>query len=418
MTEPPALRHLIEERRLLVCVGTGGVGKTTVSAALGLEAARLGRRVLVLTIDPARRLADALGIRVIDQEPVEVAISSGVNGERPAGALFAMMLDTKRTFDGLVERFSDGPEMRDRILQNPIYQQVSDALAGSTEYAAMEKVLEMSERNVFDLIIVDTPPAQHALDFLESPKRLTEFFESRVVHMLVHPAMSVGRFSLRLFQRPIRGVLQLLERITGMEFLQDLSEFLFAIEGMSEGFIERSDRIRRVLMGPTAAFIVVSGSSRETARNTGHFLAHLDELDASPSGVVVNRIHLWPGGGDPPILPEAGESLEADLAALGKAIAEECELSVDAAAKAARAAYAATRDQAAQVRLDVANTRALRDEVTRRGGFFRTIPELSVDVHDLDGLDQMAEALFRPETRAADPASRFETLGPAGDRIS
>ncbi len=416
MNERQTPAHLIEERRILVCVGTGGVGKTTVSAALALEAARRGRRVLVLTIDPARRLADALGIHILDEEPVEVEFSAGAGGERRAGRLFATMLDTKRTFDGLVERFADSSELRDRILQNPIYQQVSDALAGSTEYAAMEKVLEMSERDDFDLIVVDTPPAQHALDFLESPTRLTEFFESRVVHMLVHPAMSVGRFGLRLFQKPIHGVLQLLERITGMGFLEDLSEFLLAIEGMSEGFVERSARIRRVLMGPTAAFIVVSGSSRETARHTGHFLAHLDQLDTSPAGVVINRMHLWPADGDPPILPEAGEATDADLARLTTALVEHAQLSEQNAEQAARAAYDASRDQAAQVRLDWANTRALHQDIRRRGGFFRTIPELQVDIHDLEGLDHMAEALFRPETLAGNSQSPFNTEEPPGGR--
>jgi anion-transporting ArsA/GET3 family ATPase len=209
------LGALLENRRILVIVGTGGVGKTTVAAALALEAARRGRRVLALTIDPARRLCDALGLDTpsSDADARGEARSVPIDGpDGTAGSLAVLMLDMKSTFDGLVERFSETPESRERIFANPIYAHVSDALAGSGEYAAMEKVFELSESGDYDLIVVDTPPSQHALDFLEAPRRLLEFLDSRVVQLLFHPAMAAGRFGFKLFNRTSQKVLQVLER--------------------------------------------------------------------------------------------------------------------------------------------------------------------------------------------------------------
>ena len=234
--------------RLIVCVGCGGVGKTTVAAALGIEAARAGRRTLVLTIDPARRLADALGVE-LSGEAREIPLPAL---ERSSGSLSALMLDMKRTFDGLVERFAENAEIRERIFANSIYQHVSDALAGSAEYSAMERVYQVAESGDYDLIVVDTPPAQHALDFLEAPQRLIDFLESRLVALLIHPAFSAGRLGLKFFQRGARRVLQLLEGVTGLSFLEDLSEFLLAFEGMAAGF-----RGRGVLVEGAPADIVV-----------------------------------------------------------------------------------------------------------------------------------------------------------------
>jgi len=241
-------KRALLEPRVTVCVGCGGVGKTTVAAAFALEAARCGRNVLVLTIDPARRLADALGVEELGNVPQmlprEILAQLGVP---KTGCLSAMMLDMKRTFDDLVERFAEDAATRDRILRNPIYQHVSDALAGSVEYSAMEKVYELSEGGGFDLVVVDTPPAQHALDFLDAPRRLLEFLDSRLVQMLIHPAFAAGRFGVRLFQRGTQRMLHLIERISGVGFLEDISEFLLAFEGMAEGFRERAARVRALL---------------------------------------------------------------------------------------------------------------------------------------------------------------------------
>jgi len=226
--------------RVLVTVGTGGVGKTTVAAALGLAGARAGKSVLVMTIDPARRLADALGTGALDHVPREVPrerlSEAGVAGE---GKLAAMMLDTKRTFDELVERFAADPASRERIFANPIYRNLTDALGGSREYSAMEKLRQVHAEGGYDLIVLDTPPASHALDFLDAPRRLAGFLESQLLTTLLHPAAVVGRASLRLFRSGSELVLRGLERITGLEFLTAISEFLLAFEEMLGGFSAR-----------------------------------------------------------------------------------------------------------------------------------------------------------------------------------
>ena len=213
----------------------------------------------MLTIDPARRLADALGIAELGNQPTDLPRERlTALGVPPEGRLAALMLDMKRTFDELVARFADSEEARQRILGNRIYQHVSDALAGSAEYSAMEKVFELSERRDFDLIVVDTPPSQHALDFLEAPRRLVEFLDSRLVQMLLHPAFAAGRFGVRLFQRGSERVLRLIERVSGVAFLEDISEFLLAFEGMSEGFRERAREVQARLVGPDAAFVLAA----------------------------------------------------------------------------------------------------------------------------------------------------------------
>lgn len=389
MTSSATLEAVLRGHRIVVCVGTGGVGKTTVAAALALEAARLGRRTLVLTIDPARRLADALGIGELGNEPRRVpAADPGSPFE-----LQAMMLDPKRTFDGLIARFAPNEAVRRQILDNPIYQHASGALSGSGEYAAMEKVLEMSESGDFDLVVVDTPPAQHVLEFLDAPTRLIEFLDSRLVKLLVHPAMAAGRLGFRLFQRPIQVVLQLLERITGVGFLEDLSAFLLAIDDMSQGFKDRADRIRTTLLGEHAAFVLIAGPGRESSLNASLFLTHLDEMRARLRGVVINRMHEWPDTAAPsPAL--VGDAVpEADVERLADALGS---------AEAAKAAIAATHEYAHQVRRDIENTRRLADYAKENRCFFCTVPEQAQDVHDLSTLAGIAAALGRPQPALAE----------------
>ncbi len=388
MTPAEAPELLVRERHIVVCVGTGGVGKTTLAAALALDAARRGRRTLVLTIDPARRLADALGIRELGNDPHRIQTPDGEADLE----LYAMMLDPKLTFDGLITRFAPNEATRRQILDNPIYQHISGAMAGSGEYAAMEKVLEMSESGRFDLVVVDTPPAQHVLEFLEAPRRLIEFLDSRIVKLLVHPAMAAGRFGVRLFQRPIQAVLQLLERVTGVGFLEDLSAFLMAIDDLSDGFKQRADRIQRTLLGDKTAFVLVAGPSRESSQNALLFLEHLDEIRASLQGVIINRMHLWPGSTAPSPDLANGTVAEADLEQLATALGDRA---------AACAAVTVAADCAREVQRDFENTRSLYNHAQRRGAFFRTVPELPQDVHDLESLSRVAAALV-PDAEAAD----------------
>jgi anion-transporting ArsA/GET3 family ATPase len=396
-------RSILEQRRIAVCVGCGGVGKTTVAAAIGLEAARRGRRVLVMTIDPARRLADALGVRELGNEPcsVDPALLATL-GVPEGGSLSAMMLDMKRTFDDLVARFAESEEARDRILENPIYQHASDALAGSVEYSAMEKVYELCQREDYDLVVVDTPPAQHALDFLEAPERLLEFLDSRLVQLWIHPAMAAGRFGFRLFQRGTRRALQLIERVSGIGFLEDISEFLLAFEGMSEGFRSRATQVSELLRGPEASFVLVTGVGAEAAKQSLEFLERLESFHVPLQGVIANRVHRWPGGG--PIPDIGGATLADDARALGAALA------VDAgpdpgfpAPEAAQAAIAAAKGYAALVKREERELQELADRTRAARRFWSTVPELPSDVHDLQGLERVARTVFGREDADALP---------------
>ncbi len=383
--------QIVDGRRIIVCVGSGGVGKTTISASLALGGARRGRRVLVLTIDPAKRLADALGVRSLGNRPRaiprKVLNALGVPAE---GRLSAMMLDMKRTFDDLVERFAEDAVVRERILENPIYQHASDALAGSTEYSAMEKVFELCERKDFDLIVVDTPPSQHALDFLEAPARLLEFLDSRLVQLLLHPAFAAGRFGFRLFQRSARQVLKTLERVSGISFLEDISEFLLAFEGMSEGFRERAGQVHALLFGPESAFVLAAGPADESVAHATAFLDRLEESGATVAGIVLNRMRTWPAAGT--TLPPPGQR-EAAVASLAEALEGEAEVRGNAR-RAAQAALSVLDGYAAMVQRDRAATASLEERARESGYFWRPVPEFPRDVHDLEGLAGIASFVF------------------------
>jgi len=390
MTPNPKLDAMLADREIIVCVGCGGAGKTTVAAALALEAARRGRRALVLTIDPARRLADALGVESLGNRPEAISreILDALDVPQQ-GNLSAVMLDTKRTFDDLVERLAENEEARDRVFANSIYQQISNALAGSVEYSAMEKVFELHESGAFDLIVVDTPPAQHALDFLEAPQRLLEFLDSRLVKMLIHPAFAASRFGFRLFHRSTQRVLQFLERITGIGFLEDLSEFLVAFDAMAIGYRDRAHDVQSLLLGPRSNFVLVAGPGTESTRHATDFLDRLEGYGISLAGVLVNRIRLWPSRSAP---PEAATRESADVEVLRDAFraSEGAEYPAQLAAEAAE--RVATR-YAEWVRADAGFAQPLRERIEAQGCFWGCIPEFEKDVHDLYGLARVADRI-------------------------
>ena len=290
-----SLPEALEHAGVIVCAGTGGVGKTTLAASLALRAACMGRRTLVLTIDPARRLADALGVETLSDEPAEIDLQAIDKSLRATGgSLSAMMLDPKPTFDRLVDRLTDNAESRQRILDNRFYQNLSEALAGSAEYAAMEQVNEAVESEDYDLVVVDTPPASHALDFLAAPRRLRAFLEGRFVGTLLKPTMSAGRFGFRVFGRPLHLMLGLIERIGGSGFLDDLSEFLSAVSGIADGFLDRALRVEKILLGESTRFILIGGARSGTEPGTLEFLDELETLDAKLAAIVLNRVPPWP----------------------------------------------------------------------------------------------------------------------------
>jgi len=383
--------------RVLVTVGTGGVGKTTVAASLGLAAARAGKRVLVMTIDPARRLADALGTGPLDHEPREVPRErlreAGVTG---AGTLAALMLDTKRTFDELVLHFAPDPAARERIFSNPIYRNLTDALGGSREYSAMEKLRQVHVEGRYDLIVLDTPPASHALDFLDAPRRLSGFLEGQFLKVLLHPAAVVGRASLRLFRGGSELVLRGLERVTGLEFLTAISEFLLAFEEMLGGFSERAHEVARLLRDPACGFVLVTGPDLQQAKSAESFWQRLQAEGIQLVGLVLNRVHTWPGAGAPP----ADDPREAERAIdwLAHALAERAP-DVDAQSSA-RALVAATRAQAALARRDAVVRARLEGALPLPAEAVRAVPLFSEDVHELQALTRMAELIFGERGRA------------------
>lgn len=371
MREAPAaaLRRALCERRVLVVGGPGGVGKTTTSAALGVCAARLGRRALVCTIDPSRRLATSLGLRELRDTPRRLELGRLVPGA--AGTLHAMTLDTKRTFDALVERHAPSPEARERILGNRFYRQVSDALSGSHEYMAMEKLLELARDERFDLVILDTPPTRHALDFLEAPDRMLSFLDTSVLRYFLRPYFVAGRLTLKVATRTGALALGLADRALGLQFLRDLSEFFLAFDGMYDGFKERAAAVHALLRLPSSGFLVVGSPQAQALAEVEYFHARLLEKGMPFVGFVVNRVH---GPGSP-------------RASRGGSLASGSGLARGLADRLAQL----YREQQALAR---AEERAIaRLEVDSRTGALR-VPELDADVHDLRDLAQVAALLL------------------------
>jgi anion-transporting ArsA/GET3 family ATPase len=323
-TEPAAaeprvespLTPLLDTQRLLVCVGSGGVGKTTTAAALGIAGATRGRDTAVLTIDPARRLRDALGITTLDGEPHRVPL-----GRRaPDGSLEAMVLDTKRTFDDLIQRYAPTEAAAERVLTNRIYASVSTALAGSQEYMAMERLHALAGSGRYDLLVVDTPPTQHALDFLEAPERLTALLTSRAAAILQNPSLILAREGSRLAQAALTAVLRGLERFTGFELLRDVAEFVGGLEDFSAGFQERAEAVARFLREPATSFVLVTMPEPARIAETLAFHRELSRAGLPFAGFVVNRVLPPALLGHPPF-PDVERAAEDDRG-LGRKLAE------------------------------------------------------------------------------------------------
>ncbi|MEO3972387.1 ArsA family ATPase [Streptomyces sp. CAU 1734] len=303
---PLAIDPLLDDpaTRIIVCCGSGGVGKTTTAAALGVRAAERGRRVVVLTIDPARRLAQSLGIDSLDNTPRQVK-GIETDGERPGGELHAMMLDMKRTFDEIVEAHAD-PERARAILENPFYQSLSAGFAGTQEYMAMEKLGQLRARDEWDLIVVDTPPSRSALDFLDAPKRLGSFLDGKLIKLLVAPAKMGGRAGMKFLNVGMSMMTGTLGKLLGGQLLRDVQTFVSAMDTMFGGFRTRADATFRLLQAPGTAFLVVAAPERDALREAAYFVERLAEEEMPLAGLVLNRVH---GSG------AAGLSAERALAA-------------------------------------------------------------------------------------------------------
>ena len=290
----PSLEEVLRTRRVLVCVGAGGVGKTTLAAALAMRAAALGRSALVCTIDPARRLANALGLTWLGNAPTEVRpdVLAGA-GITLAAPLQAMMLDLKASWDELIERQAP-PGQRERILQNRFYQTLSTVLAGSQEYIALERLGQLRERSEVELIVLDTPPTAHALDFLDAPARILDFLDNEAARWLLDPALRASRLSLRLARWGGGVAARTIGRIIGGDTLEELATFLSAVSGMNEGFRQRARSVRALLSSPETGFVLVAGASPERREEALRFEAVLGDRGLQRDGVVVNRVQEEP----------------------------------------------------------------------------------------------------------------------------
>jgi anion-transporting ArsA/GET3 family ATPase len=304
------LASLVAQRRIIVCVGSGGVGKTTTAASLGLAGARAGRRTLVLTIDPAKRLANALGLDKLGHDEQRVPDDKVALGGAPvSGTLTAMMLDQKRAFDEIVERYASDPGSRERIFQNRIYQQISATLAGSHEYAAMAKLYDIASENRYDLIVLDTPPTANALDFLDAPERVSAAIDSPAIQWFVGPYLKAGHFSLKAVGMGAAFVLKRLARFVGSQFLEDMAQFFVEFNTILGGFRERAKEVFAILRRPDVGFVLVAAPEPLSIDEAIFFHDRLVESQMPLGGFVVNRVH--PRGPDGPGRAQLIEKLSA-----------------------------------------------------------------------------------------------------------
>jgi anion-transporting ArsA/GET3 family ATPase len=299
VTVPPRLdtdRLLDDPRtRIIVCCGSGGVGKTTTAAALGLRAAERGRHVVVLTVDPARRLAQSMGLSSLDNTPRPVPLNGAAPESARAGqgTLHAMMLDMKRTFDEIVEAHSD-PDRAEQILANPFYQSLSSSFAGTQEYMAMEKLGQLRRTDQWDLIVVDTPPSRSALDFLDAPQRLSRFLDGRLIKLLTAPTRAGGRAYLKVVNAGFGMLTGIVTKVLGAQMLRDVQTFVAAFDTMFGGFRERAEDTYRLLQTPGTAFLVVATPEPDALREASYFVERLSEDRMPLAGLILNRVHRSP----------------------------------------------------------------------------------------------------------------------------
>jgi len=360
MTLPPTIDEVVLQRSIIICCGSGGVGKTTTAAAIALQAARLGRCVCVVTIDPARRLANALGLDSLTNKPSRI--------EGPwAGELHAMMLDPKGTFDDLIQRYSHSDEQAEDIKVNRIYANLTGTLSGTQEYMAMEKLYELVEENGFDLVVVDTPPSRNALDFLDAPRRLTGFLENRIFQALMKPT----RAGLKFMGVAAQALLRTISRVAGADIVRDAVSFFQAFEGMEEGFRTRAARVRELLGQADTAFVLVASPRPDSVDEAVHFAGKLAESHMSVTALVVNRV-------------QPRFATDAQLESLPAVTGGRTEV-LDQLIDNLRG-YTAASDREEEAYADLVSHVA-------PAPVYR-VPLLNTDVHDLDGLGTIADLLF------------------------
>jgi anion-transporting ArsA/GET3 family ATPase len=362
--------ELLERKRICICAGAGGVGKTTTSAAIAMGMAARGLKVAVLTIDPAKRLANSLGLPELGNEERQVDPERFAEaGLEMRGELWAMMLDAKRTWDEVIERHAPDESTRDAVLQNRVYQELSNAVAGSTEYMAMEKLFELHHEDRYDLLVLDTPPTRNALDFLEAPDRLARFADSRSLQFFMKP----GRLGLRVLGRGSGLVFGVLKRVTGIDLLRDLSEFFQSFGDMAAGFAERAERVGDLLGARETTFLLVTSPQRDAIDEAIFFRRRLRDRKLPFGGAIVNRVNEGPDSD-----ADVSDDLEALLGdKLGHKVARNFE------------------DQRRLAEHDRSNIARLLRELGREPVV--TVPLLDDDVYDIAGLAELDTYLFAGE---------------------
>jgi anion-transporting ArsA/GET3 family ATPase len=369
-----SIADLIDNRHVVVCCGTGGVGKTTTAATLAIEGARRGRDAVVVTIDPARRLANTLGLAQLSNTPHEIPRSlwRGAHDVAVHGRLHALMLDSKSTFDQLVEVYAADEEQVQRILGNRFYRNVAGSLSGTQEYMAMEKLYELHAAGTFELIVVDTPPTRHALDFLDAPRRLTRLLDNRIFRLLMAPTRTTFRVTSAAAQAFVRTV----ARVVGREVIDDIIAFFRAFEGMEAGFRDRAHQVMTLLGAPETAFVLVTTPRRDAVEEGEYFAERLTDHGMAVDALIVNRVH-------PHYCDAAPDALRA------------------------RAADLATRDGEAAVRLaagfrNLAELEEIAERERRQlagledrlgNAALVHVPELDNDVYDFDALHAVGRYL-------------------------
>jgi anion-transporting ArsA/GET3 family ATPase len=358
--------------RIVVCCGSGGVGKTTTAAALALRAAEVhGRRTVVLTIDPARRLAQALGLSALDNNPKQVKLDGNAGAD---GELYAMMLDMKRTFDEVVLTHTD-PKRAEEIFANPFYQAMSSTFSGTQEYMAMEKLGQLRSRDEWDLIVVDTPPSRSALDFLDAPQRLARFLDGRMLRLLMAPARAGGRSMFSLVTASFGVFSRAVQKILGAQLLTDLSGFVAALDSTFGGFRQRAEQTYRILQDRETAFLVVAAPEPDAIREAGYFAGRLAEQQMPLHGLVLNRVHA-----------NAVPELSAQ-----RSLAAATELDLDGSSPLTADALRIHAALAEQVNRETEV--AARFTTEHPGVAVVPVAAQPADVHDLDGLRAIGTSL-------------------------
>jgi anion-transporting ArsA/GET3 family ATPase len=369
--------ELLEGKRVCVCAGSGGVGKTTTSAVIALGMAARGAKVAVVTIDPARRLANALGLEALENEPRRVAPERLVDhGLELTGELWAMMLDPKRTFDELIDQVAPTPERAEEIKANRVYRELSTAVSGSQEFTAVSKLYELAESGDYDLLVLDTPPSRNALDFFEAPGRLTSFLEGRALKAFIKPT-GIGMRVIGLGAAPLLGAIR---RITGVDLVSDLSAFFGLLGDMTENFGVRAREVERLLRSPESAFLLITSAQSEPIDEAIWFRRTLRDSGVPFSGVVVNRFHHDLDRDDAQDVHAGGLD-----ASLGAELAERV-----------RGTFA---DYHVLAQRDAGNVERLTRELS--GEPLILVPQLDDDVHDVDGLLLVHRYLFATDEERA-----------------